>query len=104
MATPRPWQPPSPPYRPWTIRARTARPTVPAARQEAHGAPQDRPLPEDTDEKFTAWAQARYHAGTLPTARTPYRGSPRHDGVDYPYGYADDHFERLARVRGSVTA
>jgi hypothetical protein len=34
------------------LKARIARPTVPTA--------QDRPLPEDPDEAFTAWAEARF--------------------------------------------
>jgi hypothetical protein len=42
------------------LKARTARPAVPTARQEAPEGPQDRPLPEDHDEAFTAWAEARF--------------------------------------------
>ncbi|MFJ9101126.1 hypothetical protein ACIRJM_21970 [Streptomyces sp. NPDC102405] len=40
------------------LRARTARPPVPTARQETPADPEDRPMPEDPDEAFTAWAEA----------------------------------------------
>ncbi len=42
------------------LKARTAAPAVPRARQEAPGTPHDRPLPEAADEEFTAWAHARF--------------------------------------------
>ncbi|MCC3654747.1 helix-turn-helix domain-containing protein [Streptomyces sp. S07_1.15] len=42
------------------LKARTAAPAVSRARQETPGAPSDRPLPEVTDEEFTAWAHARF--------------------------------------------
>ncbi|WP_225629595.1 helix-turn-helix domain-containing protein [Streptomyces werraensis] len=42
------------------LKARTARPADPSARQAGSRGSQDRPLPEDTDEAFTAWAEARF--------------------------------------------
>ncbi|MFF5257284.1 hypothetical protein ACFY4K_35475 [Streptomyces leeuwenhoekii] len=42
------------------LKARTARPAAPTVQQETPEGPQDRPLPEDPDEAFTAWAQARF--------------------------------------------
>ncbi|MFJ9149139.1 helix-turn-helix domain-containing protein [Streptomyces sp. NPDC102270] len=42
------------------LKARTARPTVHTARQETPEDSQDRPLPEDPDEAFAVWAEARF--------------------------------------------
>ncbi|MFE7930384.1 hypothetical protein ACFU6S_16915 [Streptomyces sp. NPDC057456] len=43
------------------IKTRTARPAIPRAQQQT---PKARPLPEDTDEAFTAWTVGRFGVDT----------------------------------------